>query len=485
MLARALLKAKHSPTMSTLNQPNESAPVLSARIFWILFALIALAGTAARMWECASWRKTGFDELLYRRYVNLMDGGTQQVGVFQRDQSLQAWEFKVSGSGAGAMPSLTSLFLRTQAKPGTECELPPTRFLYIYTSWLWKTARYGDAPPLPMAELGKEWRMKPDDWGSQERSRDADHRDPSLASLHQVAFFFSILLMIAGGLCAWRMLGRGAGLGVLALMASDPIQLHLSQHAIVDGFFTFWAMMCLWTTWECLRAPANRGWLAAHTLCLALMVMTKENSFFVYCALAIVVFANRWLKYGTVTPRFLTFSVIGPATGVLVLVVLAGGFEPFIGVYQTLVAKAQNLPYAQQTGDGPWYRYLLDIMTVSPIVLVLALGALFALVPQRRELAFLALFVAGSYLIMCNVKYGMNLRYASIWELPLRTAAFAMVWHLCSRLGHRQWLGATVLIAALCVYEFRQYSIFATNPSHALYELVPSDLLKLVNVIKG
>ncbi len=471
--------------MSVPNQPNERAPVLSARTFWILFTLIALAGVAARMWESSSWRKTGFDELIYRRYVNLMDGGRQSFGVFQSDQKLRETQWTVIGTGAGATPSLTRLFLRTQAISGTECELPPTRFLYIYTSWLWKTTRYGETPPLPMSELGAEWRMKPDDWAKQERARDVDHRDPALASLHQVAFFFSILLMLTGGLCAWRMLGRGAGLAVLALMACDPVQLHLSQHAMVDGFFTFWAMMCLWTTWECLRAPASRGWLAMHTLCLALMVMTKENAFFVYCALGALVCANRWLKFGVATPRFLAFSVIGPAAGVVALVTLAGGFEPFIGVYQTLIAKAQNLPYAQQTGDGPWYRYLLDVMTVSPIILVLALGALFALVPQRRELAFLALFIAASYAIMCNVKYGMNLRYASIWALPLRAAAFAMVWQLCSRLGHRQWIGATVLIAALCAYEFRQYFILATNSEHMLYELVPTDLLSLIHVIKG
>jgi len=78
----------------------------------------------------------------------------------------------------------------------------------------------------------------------------------------------------------------------------------------------------------------------------------------------------------------------------------------------------------------------------------------------------------------------MNLRYASIWELPLRAAAFCMIWQLCARLGHRQWLAATVAVVALCGYEFRQYTILATNPALPLYETVPADLLRLQNVIK-
>ena len=463
--------------MNAPAQPIAEAPVLATRVFWILFALIAIVGASIRIADSAAFRQTGFDEILYRRYVNMMDGGDQAVGVFQRDHSMQPWGMKLSGTGAATMPGLVRFYLKTQRPEGTECELPPTRFLYIYTSWVWKCVQFGAQPPLSLGEL-----QKPP--VENDRSRDANHRDPALASLHRVACLFSVLLMLAGGLFAKRMLGRGAGLGVLALMACDPLQIHFSQHALIDGFFTFWAVMCMWTTWECLRNPRSVAWLAAHTACLALMVMTKENAFFVYCALAVTVISNRWLKFGTVTPRFLLLSIGGPLLGVAILATLAGGIGPFIEVYSLLVSKAQSLTYAQVTGDGPWHRYLLDLMMVSPIVVCLALGALFAVVPRRKELAFFAIFVGVSYLIMCNVRYGMNLRYASIWELPLRAAAFCMVWQLCVSVGRWQWLLAAIAIAGLCGYELRQYRILAMNSKYPLYETIPVELLKLQNILK-
>ena len=467
----------HSPIMHAPAQPPPVAPKLTSRAFWILFALIAIVGASVRVTDSAAFRRTGFDEILYRRYVNLMDGGQQTVGVFQRDHSMKGYALKLNGTGAATMPGLVKFFLQTQRPAGTECELPPTRFLYIYTSWLWKNVQFGAQPPLSMAEMQKP--IVEDD-----RSKDADHRDPALASLHRVSCLFAVLLMLAGGMFAMRMLGKAAGLGVLALMACDPLQLHLSQHALIDGFFTFWAVMCLWTTWECLRNPRSIPWLAAHTACLALMVMTKENAFFVYCGLGVTVLSNRWLKFGTATPRLLLLSIAGPLLGVAILVLLSGGIGPFIEVYQSLVAKAQNLEYAQLTGDGPWHRYLLDLLIVSPIVLCLALGALFAVVPRRKEIAFFAVFVAASYLIMCNVRYGMNLRYASIWELPLRAAAFCMIWQSCARLGRWQWLLAGIAVAGLCACELRQYKILAMNSQHPLYETVPAELLRLQNVIK-
>jgi hypothetical protein len=405
------------------------------------------------------------------------------------DKRLNIYRVTIQETGAAAMPQLSVLFLETQKKEKAACELPPTRFLYIYTAWLWKNLWFGELPPLPLAELDREKGLRPVE--DTDYSKDASRRDPALAALNNISCGFSMLLMLAGGLFAWRMAGRGAGLAVLGLMAADPLQIHLSQHAMVDGFFAFWGLMCLWTTWECLRNPKSVGWLIGHAACLALMVMSKENAFFVYCALGAAVLTNRWLKYGTVTPIFLLVSIIGPLLGLVALVTMAGGLTTFIEIYKMLVLKAQDLEYAQLTGDGPWYRYLVDLMIMSPIVLCLSLGALFALAGRRKDLQFLVIFVAASYLIMCNVRYGMNLRYSSIWGMPLRLAAFLMIWDLSARFRTRQWLAATLLTFCLCVYEVRQYGVVAMGKSRAeyqprlfFYEVVTEDMLRQTNIIK-
>jgi hypothetical protein len=442
------------------------APSSHSRLYyWITFAVIMLAAVAVRVWDSSQRRTTGFDELIYRRYAMMMDGGRQKVAVFEKDMSLQLFECGVTGTGAGSLASLTEFFLKTQEKPGTACELPPTRFLYIYAGWLWKNVRFGDAPALSIIDIAKEWKEPPT---GTDRSKDADRRDPALRALHEIAFGFGVLLVLLGGIAGTRMMGPAVGLGVMALMAFDPVLIHLTQHAMVDGFFAFWALLSLWTLWECLRLPGRMGWLIAHALSLVLLVIT-----------------NRWTGVGKVSNGLLFAMVAGPAAGVLLLAAFAGGVETFIAVYQMLVVKAQNLIYAQQTGDGPWHRYLLDMMTVSPIVLCLGVGALFAVMPKRKELAYLAIFVAGSYLIMCNIRYGMNLRYSSIWSFPLRAAAFLMIWQCCARFGARQWLVAGIMVFALCAYDLRQYWILTSNPQIALYELVPSDLLRLLKIIKA
>ena len=288
--------------------------------------------------------------------------------------------------------------------------------------------------------------------------------------------------MIVSGLAAWRILGLRSLPAVLALVAFSPLQIHLAQHAFIDGVFTFWAILNLWLLWENLRRPNDLRLLTAFTVSLALMVITKENSFFVYLALAGLVVTNRWAKFGDVTPKLLIAGVVGPLLGVGILVLLAGGIGPFIEIYRLLVSKAETLTYAIKTGDGPWYRYLIDLMLLSPLVLVLAIGGIFPQVRNRPCYVYLVAFVGFSYAVMCNIRYGMNLRYASIWDLPLRALAAAQVGALAARFGSRQTLATSVIITGLCAYDFHQYQVFFMDGS--LYELVTGGLLQVVKILK-
>jgi len=131
----------------------------------------------------------------------------------------------------------------------------------------------------------------------------------------------------------------------------------------------------------------------------------------------------------------------------------------FTEIYRLLVSKAETLKYAVMTGDGPWHRYIVDILLVSPLVLILAIGGVFTQVKTNRAYVFLVAFVGFTYLVMCNVRYGMNLRYASIWELPMRAMAAAQIGALAARFGysseitfytaHGDWLAELCAILSL------------------------------------
>src|SRR6478672_1951766 len=160
----------------------------------------------------------GVDEELYRGYVE-----------------------QVSEKGLTHYPDIILGYIEKQLKlPGSI--LPPVRFLYILAGYLWHSI------------FGTE----------------------ALSALKGVASLASILTLAMAAAMTWRMRGPVWSLAVMALVAFAPTQLHMSQHALVDGFFTFWGLLTLWLLWENLRAPRDWRWLIPYTLALALMVTTKE-----------------------------------------------------------------------------------------------------------------------------------------------------------------------------------------------------------------
>ncbi len=416
------------------------APARTALAYWIAATVVVIVGITLRVQPTATVKGAGFDELLYRGYVQKME----VLGLLNYDQA-------------------TDKYLVEQRKPGVKAELPPTRFLYIFSGYIWKSLQFSDVKALDYTVL-RDFRT-----------------DPYLRSLRSVSKLFSVLAFLLGGVIACRLAGRGAGLAVLAMMACAPLQIHMSQHAMIDGFFAFWAMLAVWSLWESLRQPSP-GWLALYALSLFCMVLTKENAFFVFVALCGLLVVGRWAGWGTASRGVWAVTLIIPGCALLVLITLAGGFGSFIETYKLLVTNAQHLDYAIETGDGPWYRYLVDLMVLSPAVLCLAIAAAFHSWREERWVPYLLGFGAFTYLIMCNVKYGMNLRYATIWDLPLCLLAFAQLTRSARGAGAWARYVLPALVALLCLHELNQYRVFFNQAS--LYELGPADLLNAVKILK-
>ena len=387
------------------------------------FFLAAILGIFLRVYPSASFTGLGYDEGLYRGYVT-----------------------DLINHGVSSYPDFAEHYVETQQKLPAVV-LPPTRFLYILCAYLWHQATGADA----------------------------------LLSLHRVSCLFSVLLFIAAGAFAWRLAGPVWALGVFALMSCAPTQIHMAQHALIDGFFAFWATLCLWLLWENLRRPNDPLRLTLFGVTLALMVLTKENAFFAYIGLLALLGANHWLRLGTITRSLLLVTIAGPLLGLVTLIFLCGSAETFVMTYRLVVSKAAVLPYAIATGDGPWYRYLVDLLLASPLIFLLAWAAIFRLKFADKPSLYLLGFVVATYALMCNIRYGMNLRYTNMWDMPLRYLALGCIVDVTRTFRRREIL-IVVTVLFLCAIDLRQYYIFFVQ--HDLYELVTAGLLRALQILK-
>jgi hypothetical protein len=420
--------------------PSTSAGGTPLRV-WVGLLAILVVGMALRIapWHGYPW--IGFDENLYKAYVEKLDA-----------------------RGVGDYPAIAEEYIVRQHAT-EKAFLPPTRFLYIFCSATWRAAFYGDAPYQAVKTV--------EDVKS----------DPTLKSLRAISTLASCLTLLVAAVFARRLAGDRAMLGVTALLACAPTQLHMAQHGLIDGFFAFWALSALWLLWENLQLPDDPRWLAAYTVCLALLVLTKENAAFAMCALCGTTLLAHFAGWGRVTRKLVLVTIAGPTLGLAILVTLAGGIDVFFVTYKLLVIKAHGLKYAIATGDGPWFRYLVDLLLASPLTLLLAVGAALQLRKTHAPLLFATAFIACSYVVMCNVKYGMNLRYANMWDMPLRLLAFTQVGWIAERFpARRANLALGLFIGGLCLFDLHQYQVLFVNFDRD-YEMITSNLMQALKIL--
>jgi len=333
----------------------------------------------------------------------------------------------VKAVGPYNYPALIQNYVNLQSQM-QQVMLPPTRFVYIVLGWAW----------------------------------DAIFHCGSRMALRGVAATFSVLSFLLSGLFAYRLGGKRFALVVGALMAVGPMELMLAHRELVDGVFAFWAQLSLWLLWENLQRPGNLGWLAAYAGSIAVMVLTKENAFFASVGLGGIVCVAAFvpgLNLGKAPWTAAAATVAGGVLGVLVLICLAGSPVTLIQTYELLVTKAEKMTFAYVSGGGPWFRYIADLLLVSPVVLLLAVGGIFGLRRENRQGIFLLLFVLFSYAVMINVKNGMNLRYATMWDMPLRYLAAGMILRMAGAVRRAPVVAAIALLAVVMGVELHQYRL--------------------------
>lgn len=426
-ILEAPLPAARPAVNDTLPAPQRVSSALQHKMLVsTMAALLGAIGVFLRVERSTTFQSAGPDEIFYARFVDL-----------------------TNAHGLAAYPEIVRAYIDHQKKPESPLVLPPLRITFIGAAHLWRQVTGAT----------------------------------SLEATHAIACAASVVLLLIGGLFAYRLGGMTSGLSVLALMAFAPMQIYSAQRALIDGFFALWALLTIWSLWEALQENANPRWLVLYGASLAAMVATKENAFFVYFAIGGILAASYFLKFGRATLPLYAVTIAAPALAVLVLLIASGGLTELLDVYRTNVQKSVVSGYALKTGDGPWHRYLIDLMLVDPVVILLAVGSLFRLSKAERPLLYLWLFVGLTYALMCQVRYGMNLRYANIWDMPLRFLAVSQLLRLTNTIPVRvRTLVFTALVAGLCAIEWRQYHVLFVQGG--IYDPVPAALEHALNILK-
>src|SRR5262249_16884251 len=136
----------------------------------------------------------------------------------------------------------------------------------------------------------------------------------------------------------------------------------------------------------------------------------------------VFVLVERLARGTRVSVRMLcVVTLLPPTLALLAWIAAAGGASTWLATITTIKSSLAHNVFAYDFLSGPWYRYLIDFLLVSPLTTLLALAylGLVALRLRRgeweRPQAYLAIAAAGLLL-----EFGLiekSLRYLLVLEL--------------------------------------------------------------------
>ena len=272
-------------------------------------------------------------------------------------------------------------------------------------------------------------------------------RFESLQRVSLVAFLALLVVAFAG----FRgHPGVNTAAALVLLLAVSPLQLAMARRALSDSLnATLWTgslLLCI----EAMVADWRRGWLVVGLVITAALLVKELNVIIVPIALALLaVDAGRrgrlpsaWALVGIV--------VLPLALAALAITAAAGGVQPAIDALGALTAQAGQNTYGLQFGSGPWFRYVVDFLLVSPWTTLLYVVWLGLLVAERGDDRRLVAWALVPLLFVAAVSPTLKfVRWALPLDVPIRLGAVLAVQRLVGDRPGRPW--GTVRLAVVVV----------------------------------
>jgi 4-amino-4-deoxy-L-arabinose transferase-like glycosyltransferase len=273
---------------------------------------------------------------------------------------------------------------------------------------------------------------------------------------------------------------------VTALASFAPLLLGTARQALQDSFLLVLLALSCWTFLETLAAPRSRGWRVAFVVSFTLAILTKELAVLLAPAFALGWLAERRGRAAELPLAPFARQLALPGLIAAPLFVLAaGGFGPLFQTIATVLGSPATNAYAIKFGSGPWYRYLIDYLCLSPGVTLLALGFAGALLlralRERPARAEVQLGIVAAVLLAEMGFFTKNVRYLMILELPLVVLASGMLCELVPAAARARWFWIGVACALLCFLDWRTFEYGWVQ--HGIYDPLSGILFQLRDIL--
>lgn len=245
-----------------------------------------------------------------------------------------------------------------------------------------------------------------------------------LENLTLISFFAGLGVIIAGFLLFRYWFTPGKAFLASLLLVTSPLGIALANRALPDTLFTLTVILAalFFHRYWLFRKKADS---ILFGIFVFLGVLTKESMLFVYPCFGVL--ALLYNKEGRVDFLKRTGVILTLALGAYLLICswIAGSFGDYLKTCGSYIQLQNTIDYAVRFQKGPWFRYVVDFLLVSPLVCLLAVAGIAACLTGMRDQEgkkMIALYFLVSYAVFSLLPL-LNLRNVLFLDVFLRGLA--------------------------------------------------------------
>ncbi|HXI11945.1 MAG TPA: glycosyltransferase family 39 protein [Thermoanaerobaculia bacterium] len=304
--------------------------------------------------------------------------------------------------------------------------------------------------------------------------------DDSYRSLAVLSLVWFVVLIFLARHYVSRLWDERVGLIASLFLTFSPLFMAMAKRALIDSLSSLLSAWVLFSFLDYARHHRRRS-LVSFCIAVAFSLLNRETAILFcpfYAGSLLLLTPRERLATECKTIAVATMSI---AAAVSVVMVAAFGIHNLVGIGAALY-RSQILmhhSYAVVYCNGPWYRYLVDLMLLSPMTLILAtLAAGRTLLDRQRDLRIDLLLAFFAYVLVVFVFTYKNIRYATVLDIEVRLLAAIGVVQLvntwtATQIARRRALCLVVLmLVAFDLRSFHRY--FVTDD---IYDPVSASLL--------
>jgi hypothetical protein len=277
-------------------------------------------------------------------------------------------------------------------------------------------------------------------------------------SLQRVSLLALLALLVVAFAGFRRAAGTQVATAVALLLAVSPLQLGMARRALGDSLNTTLWTVSIFLCVEALADDWRRGWLAVAAAFTATLLAKEFNLVLLPIALVLLA-ADAAMRRRAPSPLAVACSTALPlALATIAIVLAAGGPATALESLVATVRQVSANEYAIRFGGGPWYRYVVDFLVLSPWTVLLYLVWLGMLAEtrhvDRRLLAWALLPILYLAALSLTARF---VRWAMPLDVPIRLGAVLAIGGL---LRGRLAAARLVAVGLLMIVDIRSFLTF-------------------------